>query len=163
MNLVDQVLFVAALAALGGAGFRLASLAAPAGLERLVAATALAAAAAVAEALLLGRASLAGSPYALAGAAAATWLATHALVPAPELGARAELAAWRRSAGARPALAIVGAIAGLAAWALLHPFLGVDSITYHLSEAVTWAQRGTTGSIDPVVPCCAQVTASDRW
>jgi hypothetical protein len=141
--LVDQALLAVAVAALGVAGFRVASMVAEGVLERLIAAAVLAAAAAIAEALLLGRVGLAGSPPALAGAAVGTWVTARlAPQPPPALG---------RREGRRLGLVLLGAASGLVAWSWLYPFLGVDTITYHLSEAVSWVQHGSTGSVDPLI------------
>jgi hypothetical protein len=66
-------LLVAAVTALGAAALRVASLASPGGLERVVAAAPLFVAAAVAEALALGAVGLGGSGLALAALAVMTW------------------------------------------------------------------------------------------
>jgi hypothetical protein len=150
---LQQALLVLAVASLAGAAFRTASLAAPSGLERLVAAAPLAAAAAAGETLLLGRLGLSGSPLARALLAVATWLACHLLVPAP-LSALDELRRWTRSrppSRRAPWLALAGAVAGAAAWAEWRPTLGYDGATYHLSEAVIWVQEGTAGSVEPLI------------
>ena len=85
---VHQVLLVLAAAALGGAAFRAASLAAPGGLERVVAAAPIAVATAVIEALLLGSVKLGGSAPALAGAAVATLVVAWIVLPAPPIPVR---------------------------------------------------------------------------
>jgi hypothetical protein len=150
---VHQLLFVAALAAQALAGLRVATPAAPRGLDRVLSAAALGVAGAVVQALVLGLAGLGGSALALALLAGATWLVCRRLAPAPELAPRAELAAWWRAAGRseRAAVgALGGALAGLAAAQLVTPYLGLDGGTYHLSEVVRWVQDGTTGSVESI-------------
>lgn len=147
------MLLGASVAALVAAAFRVASLAAPAGLERVLATAAIAVAAAVAQALALGLVGLGSSSLALCAAALLSWLAARLLVPAPELGAAAELAAWwsrtdpplRVGAGA-----FAGAAGAFAAWLLLYPALGYDSVLYHVPEAVTWVRDGHPGSVHTV-------------
>lgn len=145
---------VLAVAALGAAGLRAASVLTPAGLQRAIAAIVLAAAAAVAEALGLGLVALGGSSVALAAAALATWAAARALLPAPAVSPAGELAGWWRGL-ARWEAAAAGAAAGAwvawSAWLLAHPALGHDMVLYHVPEAVSWVQDGRPGSILPVV------------
>jgi hypothetical protein len=145
----------AAIAALGAAGFRAASLAtAEGGLARVVAGVVLAAAAGVAEALGLGLAGLGGSPVALTAAAVVTWLVVRRVVPARGPRAAEELRAWAGALDLPAALAL-GAAVGLAAawtvWLFLHPALGHDMVLYHLPEAVQWVHSGHTGRIDPII------------
>ncbi|MFL5780527.1 MAG: hypothetical protein ACJ760_04370 [Thermoleophilaceae bacterium] len=153
MPVLHHVLLVVAVLALGAAGLRVASLAAPRGLERVIAAAALAFAAAVVEALLLGLAGLGGTSPALAAAAALTWLAARR-VPAPELRPLDELRAWWAALPLAPRLT-AGALAGVwavcQAWLLRHPTLGFDSVIYHLSEAVVWVGSGHPGATDAVI------------
>ena len=144
-TVVDQALLVLAAAALGGAAWRVAGRATEETLERLVAAVPLAVAAAVIEALLLGRVGLSGSPFALAAFAVATWLGAQR-IPA-ERGPR-------RRAGLEAGLAapaLLGALAGAAVWAERRPLLGFDGLGYHLGEAVVWVQRGSAGSVEPLI------------
>ena len=143
-----------AVAALGGAGLRAASLAAPDGLARALAAVVLAAAAGVFEALALGLVALGGSSVALTLAALATWGAARVLLPAPGVAAGAELAGWWRGLGAWQAAGAGAALGGWAAWSawlLIHPALGHDMVLYHVPEAVGWVHDGRPGSILPVV------------
>ena len=86
MAFVHQALLAVSVVALADGGFRLASLAATGGLERVVATATLAAAAATLEALLLGLIGLGTEPLALAPAAAVTWLAAWRLLPSPADG-----------------------------------------------------------------------------
>src|SRR4051812_13349667 len=89
------VLLALSIAAVVDAGMRVAARSGAVGMERVVAATVLAAAAAVAQALLLGLVGLGSSPIALSLAAGATWYAARqlpGLAPPP----RAELARWWR-------------------------------------------------------------------
>lgn len=152
--LAQHALLGLSVAALGGAGLRVASLAAPSGLDRVLAAVTFAACAAVIQAVLLGLVGLGGSPLALAAAACATWLSCRALLPRPRNGAAFELRDWWARLAPRERIAI-GALAGAgaawAAWLLRYPVLGYDSLLYHLSESVTWAERGTPGSVEQIV------------
>lgn len=128
--------------ALFAAGWRLAGAAGAVGVERAIAAAPIAAAAAVVEAVALGALALAGSTAALAAAAIVTWLALRAATP------------HASSRGGTPgpwSLAAIGAVGGVAAWALLYPRLGFDGSTYHVAEIALWVQRGTTGSVEPVI------------
>src|SRR4051812_37874101 len=147
------MLLAAATLALGAAGFRVASLAAPAGLERLLAAAALAAAAAVVEVVVLGLVGLGGSSPALTAAAGLTWLAAKR-APAPALPARTELARWWGSLplpGRLAAGALAGAYLAWQAWLLRYPTLGFDTVLYHLSESAVWATSGHAGATDTVI------------
>jgi hypothetical protein len=149
-QLPDSLLVVVSVAALGWAAFRLASVVAPAGLERLITAVVFAAAAAVIEALGLGLFGLGGSPAALTIAAAVTALVAWRLTPEPAHGASAELAAWW---GSRPIAAVVGVggvlggIAAVAATQLRRPFLGTDAVTYHVPEVIGFVQSGHPGRV----------------
>jgi hypothetical protein len=152
-TLLSHALLALAVGALGPAGARTASALGARGLERMVAAVALGAAAAVAEAVVLGLFGLGGSQPALALAAAATWLAARALIPDAEPTARDELVAWLRSAP-RSALAGAGAALGLwlafTAWSLHVPALGFDAVLYHVPEAAGWVENGSPGSIQQI-------------
>jgi hypothetical protein len=151
---LHHVLLAAATVALGAAGLRVTSLAAPSGLERALAAAALGFAAAVCEALLLGLFGLGGSSWALAGAALATWLAARLLVPAPDVTVGSELASWWDGLPAWPRV-LTGALAGAwlawVVWLLRHPSLGFDTVLYHLSEAAVWTHGGSPGSIELIL------------
>ncbi len=152
--LADQLLFVAGVAALAAAGLRLASLLAPDGLERALAAATVAAAVAGFEAIALGLAGAGGDQAALTAAALATYAAARAALPRPALAPATELAAWLRSAPAG-AVAGVGAAAGVVAawiaWQLRHPLIGPDALTYHLPIASAWVQNGRPGSVVTVL------------
>ncbi len=148
--IADQALLVAATAALAAAGLRLASRAAPDGLERALAAFTLAAAGAVFEAIVLGLVGAGGDTAALTAAALATYAAARALLPRPAISPAAELLAWVR--GAAPGAVVgVGAAAGIVvawiAWQVRHPLLGPDALTYHLPIASAWVQNGRPGSL----------------
>jgi hypothetical protein len=144
----------AALVALGAAGLRVASRAAPRGLARVVAAVVLAAAFAVAEALLLGLVALGGSSVALVAAALVTWLGTRLWLPAPTVRLVDEVGEWATGLDRGAALAL-GAVGGLVAawtaWLFLHPALGHDMVLYHLPEAIQWVHSGHPGAIDPII------------
>src|SRR3954468_6328383 len=150
---IHHILLAAATLALGSAGLRVASLVAPRGLERALAAAALAVAAAVVEVLILGLFGLGGSSAALAIAAGVAWVAARG-APAPELPARTELARWWSSLAPGGRLA-AGALAGAwlvwQAWLLRFPTLGFDTVLYHLSESAVWAGSGHTGDTALVI------------
>jgi hypothetical protein len=143
------VLLALAVAALLGAGLRVAALAGSVGLERLVGAAVVAAAAAVVEALALGLVGLGSSPVALSLAAGATWLVARRL-PAPSPRPRVELAAWW-SRLARPWRLLVAVVVAAAAyfvgWILAHPSVSYDSGFYHFPEVASWVQSGHPGSV----------------
>ncbi len=149
MLLHHALLGLSALA-LGTAALRIASLAAPGGLEWLIAAAPIAAGAAAIEALALGLVGGSGDAFALTAAAVATWAAVHVLLPAPTIRPLEELARWWRglSPGQR---ALGGALAGsglvLLGWFLRHPLVGEDGVTYHLPIAANWVQHGQAGSV----------------
>ena len=140
--------------ALVGAGIRLASLAAPSGLERLLAAAPIAAALAVCQAVLLGLVGLGTEPLVLAAAACLTWLASRRL-GAPDPGVPREAWAWWGEATPAARIAIgagAGVITGWAAWNLYRPDVGIDGLYYHLPEVVAWVQNGRPGSHVPIHP-----------
>ncbi len=144
--LLHHALLGLAVWALASAGWRVAADLTPVRLERWLAAAPLAVAAAVAEALLLGRLGLGGSAPALTGAALATWLAARFAWPRIVPGAPpARLPLTTRAAA--------GAAAGLAAaWVigiLRLPALNADALTYHLAEVAGWVAGGETGARDP--------------
>jgi hypothetical protein len=148
---VHHVGLVAAVGALGAAGWRVAP---GAGLARLVGGVVLAVGAAVGEALLLGLAGLGGSSLALVSAALVTWGMTRVLVAARGLPAGAELLAWGRGLD-RVAAILLGALAGAfcawTVWLFLHPALGHDMVLYHLPEAIQWVHGGQPGAVDRVI------------
>jgi hypothetical protein len=138
------------VAALFGAGLRVAARTGSVGLERVVAAAVLAGAAAVIEALALGLIGLGSSPVALPLAAGATWFVAQRRLPAPRPRPRAEVAAWWKRLGERQQLAF-GAAAGasvfLLAWLLFHPYISFDATIYHDPEIATWVQSGKPGTV----------------
>ncbi len=142
-------------AALAAAGLRVASLLAPTGLPRALAATPLVVGAAVVEALALGLGGLGGSAAALSAAALVTWLAVRAMTPAPGPSLTRELGTWWGDLSARERAllgALVGVAATWAAWQLRHPQVGFDSEHYHLPEIVLWVQGGHPGAVENVLP-----------
>jgi hypothetical protein len=145
----SHVLLGVAVAALAGAGVRLAARCQAGGLAAALAAAAFACALAAAEALLLGLAGVGSSPAALAAAAALTWLAARALLPAPAPPLRSALAGWwaRLGPGGR---AWAGALAALwlgwVAWQLRYPSLSVDGLVYHLALPGLWVHEGSPGA-----------------
>jgi len=92
MTVAHHVAFALAVAALGGAGLRLAGHLGARGLELVVAAAPLGAAAAVLWALGLGLLDLGGSTVALAAGAGLTWMAIRLALPDP--APRRQLADW---------------------------------------------------------------------
>lgn len=143
-----HLLLLISVAALIGASVRVASLAAPSGLERVLAAAPLAAALAVCQALALGLVGAGTEPLALTGAALLTWLGSHFL-PAPERSLTAEAVEWwgRGTTGGRVVCgALVGLLSAWAAWNLHRPDVGTDGAYYHLPEVVAWVHNGRPGS-----------------
>jgi hypothetical protein len=141
-------LLVGAVAAMGAAALRVASLAAPGGLERVVAAAPLGVAGAVAWALALGAVGLGGSALALSFCALVTLLVAWWRLPRPAVSLSGELAAWLRGArfGVRLGLAAsVGLWAGWVVWGLRYPYLGLDGGSYHLGAVADWVTGGHTG------------------
>jgi hypothetical protein len=155
MAALHHALLGASVVALAFAALRLASRLAERGLPRVLAAAAFTAAAAVAEAMLLGLVELGGSTAALAIAAIATGVAAYAALPAPALPLGEELVAWWRGRVFWER-ALLGALAGAAAawivWQLRYPALGFDTIHYHLPEMVLFVQGGHPGRIYDVLP-----------
>jgi hypothetical protein len=147
---VGHLLLALAVCSLGAAAVRVASLAAPRGLARVLAAAPLGVAAAVVEALALGLVGWGGSPVALTLAAVVTWAVVRVLAPRPQWRLRDDLLdAWRPLH--REWRMVAGAIAGIAvaylAFLLRYPELGFDGIVYHLPEIVAWVQGGQPGSV----------------
>ena len=153
--LAHTLLLGVAVVALADGALRLASLAVPGGLLRVVAAAPLLAGAAVLWALLLGLVGLGTSPAALTLAALASALAARVFLPAPPRRLAAEVAAWWHSLPAAARLA-VGALAGLVLvqllWMWRHPWIGADGFGYHLPDALAWIRDGRPGSEHEVLP-----------
>ena len=139
--------------ALFDAGLRLASRAAPAGLERFVAAAAIAVTAAGLSALVLGLIALGTNPVALCAAALLLWGAARLWLPDPEAPLLAEAAAawnaaprtWKLTLGAA-----AGGWAAWTAWLLRYPAMDIDGVGYHLPQAAGWVANGRPGSVLPV-------------
>jgi hypothetical protein len=138
-----------ATAALAGAALRVASLTGARGLDRVLAALPLIAAAAIAEALVLGLVDLGTSPVALSLAAGVTWLVARVRLPAPSPRPLDELRDWWERLGG-PGRALVGGAAGVlvaqTAFMLRFPAIGEDGLTYHLSDIAGWIQNGSPGT-----------------
>jgi hypothetical protein len=150
ISAIQHALLGLAIAALAGAALRVASLTGARGLDRVLAALPLAAAAAVGEGLLLGLARLGTSPVALTLAAGATWPRARTRLPAPSPRPLDELRGWWGGLG--PAgRALVGALAGVlvaqTAFLLRFPAIGEDGLTYHLADVAGWVQNGRPGSV----------------
>jgi hypothetical protein len=139
--LLGSVALAAAVAMLADGSLRLAARMGAEGAERAIAATVLAAAAAVLTALGLGLIGLGGSLPALLAAAAALWLAARRL-PRPE--------GWRPRLTLASGAALGAGFAWLA-WVAKHPALGVDPLTYHLSESLLWVQDGRVGAVRDIL------------
>jgi hypothetical protein len=152
--LAHQLLLTLSVAALGAAALRVAAMASPTGLDRLVAAAALAAAAAVVQAVVLGLFGAGNEPVALGAKAGATWLAALRLAPAPAVSLTQDAERWWTGLGPgrRTALlAVAGALAAVAAWLARNPVMGVDGVIYHLPEIASWVNGGSPGAVDTVV------------
>jgi hypothetical protein len=147
---IDQLLLLAAIAALSAAAWRLASMAVPSGLLRAIGTVALAAGGAVLSAMGLALVGLGASAVALALVAVGVWLVVRRLVAASPPSAGDQLTAWwggLPAAGRVARVAVAGAFVGYVAWILRHPGLGLDALTYHLALPVDWAHNGRPGSL----------------
>ena len=149
--MIEHLLCVLAVAAMAGAAARVAAALGARGLEIAVAAAPLAVAAAIAEAMALGLVALGGSAWVLAAAAGLTWAAAWRLLPAA--GVPAALAAWWAGLDRRERAwlaAAAGVAAAWTAWVVKYPALGIDPLTYHLTESIRWVQEGTPGTVEEV-------------
>jgi hypothetical protein len=147
---LHHALLALAVVGLAEASLRLASLAAPRGLERVITAVVAGVSLAIVEALLLGLLGLGSNTIALAGAAGLAWAGAVALLPAPRIRPRAELEGWwRRLTWSRRATAAT--LGGMAmawiAWQLRNPSIGFDSGLYHYAQVAGWIHNGRPGSI----------------
>ncbi len=148
MTVLHHAALALAAAALGGVGLRVAGSVGARGLELVVAAAPVAAAAAVVWALALGLVGLGESALALAATTALTWTSARALLPDP--APRKRLAAWWTEAtpGARAGVAAAtGAGLALCAWQLRHPYVSLDGLTYHLALPASWLHGGSPGAV----------------
>lgn len=141
------------MAAVLGAGLRLASVATTRGLERVVAGTTIGVALIVLESLALGLFGLTRYPAAICALAAATWLLAWRLIPVsrePALDQAARV--WRGLS--RRGRACTGALLGAGAvwvlWPLHSPTVGYDGISYHMPEILGWVATGHPGAIHDV-------------
>ncbi|MFL5843963.1 MAG: hypothetical protein ACJ762_04650 [Solirubrobacteraceae bacterium] len=142
MLLAGPALLLVAMVGLGAAGWRAAGRMTSAPLERALAAAPLAACAAALEALALGRVGLGAEPLALTGAALATALVAHLALPVP-IGPPLR---WTTGA-----VIAAGVTVALVDWLLRTPALGVDGISYHLPEVLSWIHGNDTGATPLVV------------
>lgn len=148
-QVVHHLALAVAVLALGAAALRVASTAAPSGLERILAAVGLAVAAAATEALGLGLIGLGGNAVALVVAASATYAGVHAWVPSPSVPAFTELAEWfggLRSSQRIAACALGGVCVAWLVWQLLNFAIGFDSALYHYPFVAGWIENGRPGS-----------------
>lgn len=147
---LGQALLALATAALVAAALRLAAQTGARGLERIVAAAPIAAAAACVEALVLGPFGAGGEPLWLAGMAIASYALAALRLPPPATSLWAEGADALRGLGVAR-LAAWGALAGgalaVVAWLLRYPLPGTDSVANHVAIALEWVQAGTPGSV----------------
>lgn len=164
--LVDQLVFVLAAFALGGAALRVAAritATVPWGdgpqrrgvpqagvVELVLVAAPVAAAFAVGWTLALGLIGLSGSVVALAAGALAAWVAARWLLPAPAGSITGELVErWNRAS--RPQRSAVLAVTGAAAGCMLEiarqPGFDSDALGYHLPAVVGWLHSGHAGAI----------------
>jgi hypothetical protein len=149
LTLAHHTALVAAVMALGSAALRGASALTPGGLERVLVAVVLGAAAAVAQALVLGLVGLGSSPIALLLAAGATWLAVRATLPTPAIAVLDELSAAARAAPLAAWLCLGAAAAvllALAVYFLRYPAVGIDGTAHHLPAIVNWIHSGHMGA-----------------
>lgn len=150
--LLQHALLGVSVLALVAAGSQAAGALDGRGLERVIAAVALAASAAAIQALALGLVGLGSSPVALAAAAGATWALAAALLPAPSRALVSELAdGWQGLplAGRVGAGAVAGASVAAIAWFLTYPAIGGGGLRYHLPIVVSWVTEGSPGNPDP--------------
>ncbi len=148
-ELVHHLALLLALLALGHASLRIASVMAPTGLERLIAAVVIGVTLAIAEAMALGVVSLGASPVALTLAAIGSWAAALSLTPAMRMAPLAELSAWWRNlgTGGRVAAAALGGLAGAwVAWQVRNFSIGFDSSLYHYPLVAGWIANGSPGT-----------------
>ena len=137
------------LAALAGASLRVAALTGARGLDRVIAALPLAAAAAVGESLLLGLVGLGTNPLALASGAGLAWMALRRRLAPPSPRPLHELGAWWRGlgGGARTgAGAVAGALLVYAVWSLRYPAIGYDGLAHYLPTVAGWVRDGSPGT-----------------
>lgn len=99
--------------------------------------------------MALGLVGLGGSTIALVLAAVTCWVAALLALPSPPIAPGTELARWWSASPPAVRLAVAAvAGAGLAwsAWLVRHPALGLDTVQYHLTEAVIWVREGNPGA-----------------
>jgi hypothetical protein len=150
---IDQLLLLAAIAALSAAGWRLASMAAESGLLRAIGTVVLACGGAVLSAMALALVGLGASPVALAVLAVLSAVVVRRAVPGAGPSAGEQLSAWWQrlpTAGRVARVALAGGLIGYLIWILRHPGLGLDALTYHLALPVQWAHDGRPGSLATV-------------
>lgn len=154
-QLASQILLVSSCWALIAAALRLVSQITPSGLERVVAAAPLAAAAAVGEALLLGTLGLGASPIVLAVAALLTWVAVRLMTSAPRIELLELVGSWWKRSSATTRItcgAIVGTAIGWSIGQAHFAEINIDGTYYHLPEIVAWTQDGRVGAVHDIIP-----------
>jgi hypothetical protein len=146
-----HALLVVAIAALSGAGWRLAATATNEHLARALATAAFAGAAMVLWTLALALAGLSSSRWLLFAGALVTWAVAERVAPEPEgPGVRR----WWRATPRRERAGVVAAVFALAAWALWqlrHPYVSLDGLTYHTALVASWMPDGNAGAATPLL------------
>lgn len=143
-----MALFAVSALALIDAALRVAERFTDRGLERVVAAAPLAAATAVTQSLVLGLFGLGTHPVALSAVAIATWSVIRLVVWREATRPLTQFTNWLSTLERRQ-LAGLGAIAAVAliciAAFVRSPYIGHDSLAYHLPEAIDWVHNGRPG------------------
>ncbi len=151
-----ELLLVVAVAALCGAGLRIAGRLGGDGLVRVVGAAPIATAFGVLEALGLGVVSLGSSAWLLTGGAILTWVGTRLAIRGARgaSGWRPTLAesagAWWSERSRVERIAVGGAVglwAATCGWLVANPTIGIDAALYHLNDVAAWVGNGRPGSI----------------
>jgi hypothetical protein len=154
LTVARWLLFGVSAVAVISAAERLSRRATAAGDLRLIATSALAAAIAVGETLLLGTVGLGGNGVVIAAAALVTGVVVRLGVPARGVST-ATLArdGWQRLT--RPGRALVGGVAGAIVAQTIYligrPGIGTDGLIYHLADPAIWVTDGHPGSMRPTV------------
>ncbi|MFL5829158.1 MAG: hypothetical protein ACJ76X_04515 [Solirubrobacteraceae bacterium] len=150
MNVLHHALLGLAVACLGQASLRLASMLVASGLTRVVAGAVIGVSLAVVEALVLGLVGLGSNTAVLLAAAVLSAALVTLRTPRPEVLVRSELAAWCGGLGLWGKLAMaagIGVAIAWVVWQLRHPSIGYDSSIYHYVEVAGWVHSGHPGAV----------------
>jgi hypothetical protein len=150
VNVLHHALLGLAVACLGQASLRLASMLVASGLTRVVAAAVIGVSLAVVQALVLGLVGLGSNTGVLLAAAVLSAALVTLRTPRPEVLVRSELAAWCGGLGLRGKLAMaagIGVAIAWVVWQLRHPSIGYDSSIYHYVEVAGWVHSGHPGAV----------------